>query len=298
MLDEREIRYIVTQRCIFNCIYCHAEGMKDPSFHQELLTPDDYAFIFRRSKEHGIKTATLSGGEPLVREDITEIAKKLKDEGCQLSVITNGYLITERKDLWDFVDDVKISIDTLDPKRFEEVRGLKGSFPRVIAGVKYLQKNTNVNIKLNAVSLKDTTEKEMKSYLDFAAECDATPRYIELYPSSESKLYLPHTVLIEDLEKLGYKEVRRKGRKIMLQNEEKRTVELLYIMCGLAKMEGNPHEFCKANNEIFLSPNGRLKVCRESDMSISIINEVKARDSEKLDRKILGSFDASGLRCW
>ena len=75
----RDLRLILTQRCTHNCLYCHHEGMADQK--EEALDAEDYSFIFQVAKETaGIGFVTLTGGEPLLREDIESIIKNLKIE--------------------------------------------------------------------------------------------------------------------------------------------------------------------------------------------------------------------------
>ena len=76
----RELRFLVTQRCNYNCVFCHGEGLQ--STKNDLLTPEDIRFLYSVGREcYGITTATLTGGEPLVRKDIIDIANGIVKTG-------------------------------------------------------------------------------------------------------------------------------------------------------------------------------------------------------------------------
>lgn len=89
--SNRDLRLIVTQKCCYQCLFCHGEGLQ--SVKTNSLNANDFGYLFEVSKKNfGIETVTLTGGEPLVRTDIIEIAKCLKNKGAKVTLTTNGSL--------------------------------------------------------------------------------------------------------------------------------------------------------------------------------------------------------------
>lgn len=89
---SRELRFLVTQKCNYNCVFCHGEGLQ--SKKSDLLKPDDIRFLYSVGRDcFGVTTTTLTGGEPLIRTDIVDIAHELKKENCDITITTNGSLL-------------------------------------------------------------------------------------------------------------------------------------------------------------------------------------------------------------
>jgi len=86
-------RVSVTQRCNLKCPYCHREGQ--PQSRDE-MTPAEIARIAGIASELGARRVKLTGGEPLLRQDITEIVRLLRERRAieEISVVTNGTLLT------------------------------------------------------------------------------------------------------------------------------------------------------------------------------------------------------------
>ncbi|MEM1696707.1 MAG: radical SAM protein, partial [Desulfurococcaceae archaeon] len=87
-------RISVTQRCNHACIFCHREGIF--RFEDEALNPEDYGFLAKISKTLGISKYKLTGGEPLIRDDIASIVKELKFYSSEVSLSTNGSLLKDK----------------------------------------------------------------------------------------------------------------------------------------------------------------------------------------------------------
>jgi cyclic pyranopterin phosphate synthase len=111
---------LVTQQCNYMCVFCHGEGLQ--SNKMDLLTPDDYCFLFKVGKENfGWNTATLTGGEPLLRKDIVQIAEKLFTQGAKITLTTNGTLLTDKILIGNYIERVNLSIHTLNEQSYESL---------------------------------------------------------------------------------------------------------------------------------------------------------------------------------
>ena len=98
------LRISVTQRCDLDCFYCHREGCE---VEDREMTPDEIKKLVEIGKEFGIEKIKLTGGEPLVRDDIVDIVAKINDVNFEdISMTTNGVKLSEKAE--DLVDAVRL----------------------------------------------------------------------------------------------------------------------------------------------------------------------------------------------
>ncbi len=120
------IRVSLTDRCNFDCVYCHNEGLGDtrgPMDPQdEELTADEVVRILEVVREFGVDTVKFTGGEPMLRGDLEEIIERVP-AGMTASLTTNGTFLPGRAtDLAAAgLERVNVSQDALDPEDFAEL---------------------------------------------------------------------------------------------------------------------------------------------------------------------------------
>src|SRR3990172_6655823 len=134
-----DIRISVTKRCNFGCIYCHDEGLgpilKPRVPHEEEMTVEEIERIVRVAREFEIRSVKFTGGEPLVRLDMEEIIDRTVRQIPDVSMTTNGSMLAKRAEALRAagLKRVNVSIDSLDPKAFQEIR--KGDLRPVLKGI-------------------------------------------------------------------------------------------------------------------------------------------------------------------
>ena len=131
-----QIVWDVTYACNLHCKHCYATAGKP--WKDELTTEEAKRAIdiFDRA---GVTIIAFSGGEPLVRPDIMELARYAADKGIYVAMATNGTLITKKKakEMKDAgVQFVQISLDGIDAETHDEFRGVKGAFDKTVQGIK------------------------------------------------------------------------------------------------------------------------------------------------------------------
>ncbi|MDQ7037982.1 MAG: radical SAM protein [Aquificota bacterium] len=123
----------LTNRCNLYCRHCYASARSEAS--GDLSTEEALALIpsLRRA---GVRFAVLSGGEPLLREDLPEIAVKLKEEGIRTYLSTNGTLLNRGnvREIAPYFDYVGISVDGT-PVIHNAFRGKASSFEGAVKAV-------------------------------------------------------------------------------------------------------------------------------------------------------------------
>jgi len=159
----------ITARCNMNCAHCYINlPAVDIEAQSRELTASEILAIAREATEMGAVWCLISGGEPLLRKDFSEIYMGLKRLGLLVSVFTNATLINE-----DHVAlfrkypprDIEITVYGVTKKTYEAVTRSPGSFERFIKGVDALMSN-NVRIRLKAMALQANIH-EQKDIADF-----------------------------------------------------------------------------------------------------------------------------------
>src|SRR5436305_8330070 len=122
----RVLRISITDRCNFRCVYCMPEEGVRWLPREDILTFEEIGEVVRAAIEvHGIRRFKLTGGEPTVRHGLTDLVRMLRriDGIDDLSLTTNGMLLEDlavplRE---SGLDRVTISLDSLDPQRFQRI---------------------------------------------------------------------------------------------------------------------------------------------------------------------------------
>jgi GTP 3',8-cyclase len=200
---SRRIRYLrisVTDRCNYRCSYCMPEELGDQLVFQpraSLLTFEELDRITRVFARLGVRKVRLTGGEPTIRKGIVELVRRIAAvPGIEQVVMTsNGHLLDELAGplAEAGLSAINISIDTLDPERFERLTG-RGDLARVQAGIAAAVA-AGLRVSLNAVALRGVNDDELVALCRYAWSVGAVPRFIEHMPMSGGALYEPEAEL-------------------------------------------------------------------------------------------------------
>lgn len=182
------LRISVTDRCNLRCTYCMGPQGVPLLEREAILDYESIVKVVRAAAELGIHRIRLTGGEPLVRQDLSWLVRKLREiPGIDdLSLTTNGILLADyAKELRAAgLDRVNISLDTIDPKRFREItRG--GDIERVFAGIRAALDAGLNPVKLNFVVMKNINDGDIPDMLRWAVEFPVHLRFIEYMPMGQ-----------------------------------------------------------------------------------------------------------------
>ena len=154
------VRVSLTDRCNFDCVYCHNEGLGDTrgpaAPRDEELTADRVVRFLDVASEFGVESVKFTGGEPMLREDLTEIVARTPD-GMAASMTTNGTFLPGRATALREagLERVNVSQDALDPEDFARITQ-SGAYDRVMAGVEAALDAGLAPVKLNMVVFEHT----------------------------------------------------------------------------------------------------------------------------------------------
>jgi len=167
------VRVSLTDRCNFDCVYCHNEGLGDtrgPMDPQDNeMGTDDVVRFLEVAAEFDVGSVKFTGGEPMLRDDLEEIVARTPD-GMEVSMTTNGTFLPGRAgDLREAgLDRVNVSQDALDPEEFAEITKA-GAYDRVMEGVEAAVEAGLAPVKINMVVF-ELTAGYVPEMVDFVAE--------------------------------------------------------------------------------------------------------------------------------
>lgn len=279
------LRISVTKACDYRCIYCHREGLKKDV--NDELTPDELYKLAKASTELEIYRVKITGGEPLLREDLPLIISKLKDAGIrEVSLTTNGHMLPDKAlELRGAgLDRVNVSLPSLRDDVYRFVTGMD-LLPKVLDGIRVSYESGMRPIKLNYVYMKGINEEDLHPLMNFVAGKDMILQVIELEPSNPT-FYQKHHAKLDDVERfLEEKAIKVKRRE--LHNR------LQYLLPDDVKVEVvrpiHNTNFCMGCNRIRVTPDGRLKPCLfRNDNLVDFVTLLRnGLDKEEIKRQLM-----------
>lgn len=184
------LRLSVTDVCNFRCEYCLPDGYKGNP--KGFLGLDEIRRLVAAFAELGIWKVRLTGGEPMVRKDFTDIVRAVRsvDGIRKVAMTTNAYrLDNTASDLRAAgLDAVNISLDSLDADRFVAITGDK-RHARVMAGIEAALAAGIESVKINTVLLKDLNDHQLPDFFEFVRERPVSLRFIELMRTADNQTY-------------------------------------------------------------------------------------------------------------
>lgn len=142
----------------------------------------------------GTSKIRLTGGEPSIRSDLTDIIALTKSHGiATVAVSSNGYKLGKHLSAWHTagLNQLNLSIDSFDPMLFKQITGFD-MLPTLLGDIDTLLDSTDIRLKINGILKADTAFDNLLSALDYAKTRPVTYRFIEFMQTSDNgKLFLP-----------------------------------------------------------------------------------------------------------
>lgn len=176
------LRLSVTDRCNLRCRYCMPEDEYVWLPRESVLTFEQLARLAGVFAGLGADRIRLTGGEPLLRQDLARLVAMLRADRrvAEIALTTNGLLLgrhaAELRTAG--LDRVTVSLDTLRPERFETLTR-SGRHADVLEGIRAARLAGFHRLKLNTVVIRGFNDDELLTLLDFAADESAELRFIE-----------------------------------------------------------------------------------------------------------------------
>lgn len=279
------IRISVTKNCNFRCKYCMPNT---PDEIEENLIPLDKMLEFLKiAMDYGVKKIRITGGEPLLRKDLSLFIKGIYDykNNIEVALTTNGYLLKKyAKNLKDSgLKRINVSLDSLKKEKIELI-SKKDALNNVLEGLKEA-KQSGLKIKLNMVPLKGINDNEIISMLDFAINEGFLLRYIEYMENDFASNAIKGLRSFEILEN-----IQKKYKYTMLQKEMFGPAKL-YKINNTNNVFGiiAPHndEFCLSCNRIRITAEGVICPCLYFQDAVDVGEAIRNTDKKAMEEALL-----------
>jgi len=180
-----DLRISVTDRCNFRCRYCMPPEGLPWLPKEEILSFEEITRLTNILIESGVDSIKVTGGEPLVRRDVTKLVRMVRDlsPDVDMSITTNGFLLAkhaaELKDAG--LDRVTVSCDSLVRHRFAEMT-LRDALDEVLEGLRVSAELGLTPVKINTVVIRNHNEFEAVDFARLARSTGYEVRFIEYMP--------------------------------------------------------------------------------------------------------------------
>lgn len=290
------VRISVTDRCDFRCVYCMSEDMTFLPKAQ-VLTLEELATIGRAFTELGVNKIRITGGEPLVRQNVVWLFRELGQlEGLDdLTITTNGSqldrLAVPLREAG--LQRINISLDSLDPERFKRITRT-GKLDKVLAGIEAARTAGFEKIKINTVAMKNRNDDEILDLVNFVVERDMDITFIEEMP-------------------LGVIEDHDRAEVYMSSDEVRERISTRFDLLPTTEATGGPskyfripdtntrvgfisphsHNFCESCNRVRVTTEGQLLLCLGQEHSVDLKRVLRTYpgDMDRLKKEIVAAME-------
>jgi GTP 3',8-cyclase len=280
------LRVSVTDRCDLRCFYCMSEDMTFLP-KADLLTLEELDRLCSAFIAKGVRKLRLTGGEPLVRRNVMSLVRALSrhlDTGAlrELTLTTNGSQLARfANELRDCgVRRVNVSLDTLDPAKFRAITRW-GDLDKVLNGIE-AARSAGLAVKINAVVLKNLTEDEIPSLMEWAHGLGMALTLIEVMPMGDIGAgridqYVPLSML----------RARLAQRYTLSDLDDDSGGPARYVHVSetggkLGFITPMTHNFCESCNRVRITCTGTLHTCLGQEDASDLRKPLRASASDDL----------------
>jgi len=273
----RQITYLrvsVTDRCDLRCVYCMSEKMVFMP-HRHLLTLQEIARIGKIFAKQGVCRIRLTGGEPLIRKNLTWLIDKLASyQGIeQVALTTNGLQLSNQAQRLKAagITKLNISLDTLDADAFKRITRI-GDLNRVLNGIATAKSEGFNHIRLNSVIMRGQNDDQVLPLIEFARIHELDIAFIEEMPlgaisHNRQKTFIPSKALKEHIHRVY-------PLKKIAVKVHGGPARYWRFADGIGSKVGfispQSHNFCADCNRIRLTADGKLLLCLGHENSLDL----------------------------
>ncbi|WP_022940984.1 GTP 3',8-cyclase MoaA [Psychromonas hadalis] len=284
------LRLSITDECNFKCNYCLPDGYQR-SHENEFLSHQEINHLVTAFAELGTKKVRITGGEPSLRKDFSDIIKSVSlVKGIRkVATTTNGYSLQKNAQQWfdAGLDAINVSVDSLDAKTFHLITG-KNIFQKVMDGVSACVAAGYKQVKINSVLMKGLNDQDLALYIDWIKTQPIQLRFIELMQTGDNETFF-------DKHHLSGMWIKEK----LLAEGWTQQVPLSHD--GPAQIFSHPDyqgevglimpyskDFCKSCNRLRVSSIGKLHLCLFGEEGVDLRDLLaEASQKEALKTRIL-----------
>lgn len=288
-----DLRMSVTDRCNLRCVYCLPEEGVRFRPQRELLTIDELGRIAGVARSLGVRGIRITGGEPLLRRDLTELVRRLGElELDDLAMTTNGVLLPRlARSLKEAgLQRVNISCDSLRPERFAAIRR-RGSLRRALDAMEAAEDAGLRPVKVNVVLMAGWNDDEVVDFATFARETGRVVRFIEFMPLDGEQAWSKKTVVsgaevlraVNRVHPLAAVEGWRPGDDAEMGDGGHAPAERFRFADGRGEIgivSSVTRPFCDSCNRLRVTADGQVRNCLFSDDELSVARVLRRGGSD------------------
>ena len=286
MIDQfgRRVEYVrvsVTDKCNLRCVYCMPLEGLDWLKRESLLSYEEIASVLRTMAGMGLKKVRITGGEPLVRKDLSHLVRMVADiPGIEdISLSTNAVLLSDQaQELRDSgVRRVNVSLDSLQEERVDAIARRPGSFGRIMEGLDAAEAVGFDPIKINVVLIGGQNDDEIEDFALITRDRPWHIRFIELMPTgSNLELSADNFVSCQD----ALARIRRMGSIEPVEGPAGNGPATYFRFPGAAGTVGvitpMSHNYCDRCNRMRLTADGQLRPCLFGSLQTDLRDPLRA----------------------
>ena len=297
------LRISLSERCNLRCLYCMPPEGVPLQPDQSLLSAHEIQHIVDMFVASGVNKIRLTGGEPLLRNDLVDIIAdiaKHKPMVKSIGITTNG--ITLSRHIRELVEagmtHANISLDTLNVGKFEEItrrRGLKKVLRAIDDAHQYLCSTENGygRLKINCVVMKGFNDMELKDFvMYFTKDRSIDMRFIEWMPFNDNGWNANRFVSYQDM----LNKFEDDDNISLIRDrpsESKNDTTKWYRIPGhkgrVGFITSMSEHFCGTCNRLRITADGQLKVCLFGNQEISLRDALRAGFNENDIQLLIGA---------
>lgn len=272
------LRISLTERCNLRCFYCMPEEGIAIRDKEEFMSSEELIFIAKQFVALGVKKIRLTGGEPTIKKDFSNIIHELGKLPVELGLTTNAVIIDK------YIDELKeagvksinVSLDSLKEDRFNAI-SRRNYFLKIKENIGLLIEN-DFKVKINIVLIKGTNDDEIVDFIKWSERDNISIRFIEFMPFDGNNWNWE--------KKISYKEIIETAtnyfglsniEKIQdSQNDTSRNFRIKGAKGTFGIISSVTNPFCDTCNRIRLTADGKLKNCLFSQSETDLLTALRA----------------------
>lgn len=296
----RNINYLrvsVTDRCNLRCQYCMPADGVESIGHAGILSLEDLGHLISIAAELGIRKVRLTGGEPLVRKNLSQLIHYIHEIKSidDIAITTNGILFTPLADELKAsgLKRINFSLDSLVPEKFRYITRV-GDLKPVFKSIEKALELGLHPIKINMVVIKGFNDDEILDFAELAHKYPLHIRFIEFMPIGDLLFWRRERMMSsqEIQERIEQKYLLQEGSRIE-GNGPARYYHLSGGLGSIGFISPMSNHFCAKCNRVRLTAEGKLRGClhdqQETDFREALNRGASDEELKKLFRQAINA---------
>ncbi len=271
------LRISVTDKCNFRCIYCMPPGTNVTTPLNKIMSVDEIDKLAGVFIKLGVNKIRITGGEPLLRKDITEILFRLSNYPAGLFLTTNAFFADKYINIFKTagIKSINVSLDSLNPEEFARITK-RNQFQKTFSNIIKLLEN-NFQVKVNFVVIRGLNENSIFDFLDWTKDYSLEVRFIEFMPFDRNNWSLQKVLSYDEiLDLIRTRYEFYKAEDSLHDTSRKFRVYGHKGFFGIISTVSKP--FCEGCNRLRLTSDGKLKNCLFSSVETDLLTPFRKNE--------------------